>query len=339
MKKNKKSQKTKKKKKPSNFYKYIIIFLLIVIAALGGFLASYVYMQKEFKKEIKKQQSVIKTLEKKITKLEKETKKIPPPPKIVKAKNYNASESEDYILALKQIKNTPKKHITHNNKIIKKPKKPLLVIIIDDMSFKNQVRELKSIPLKITPSFFPPTKRHPNTAIYAKNFSHYMVHVPMQALHFNKPEPNTLTTNDDYHEIKQRIDYIKKLFPKAKFINNHTGSKFTADTTSMKYLFKALKADHLGFVDSKTTPLSKSAIAEKYYKIPLFSRNIFLDNKPEIPYIKNQLKKAVQIAQKKGYAIAIGHPHKTTFLALKNSQNILKNVKVVYIDELEKYTH
>ncbi|WP_457560583.1 divergent polysaccharide deacetylase family protein, partial [Caminibacter sp.] len=74
------------------------------------------------------------------------------------------------------------------------------------------------------------------------------------------------------------------------------------------------------------------------YKIPLFSRNVFIDNKADINYIKTQLKKVVKIAKKRGYAIAIGHPHKTTFEALKESVNILKSVKVVYINELAKYT-
>jgi polysaccharide deacetylase 2 family uncharacterized protein YibQ len=335
MKKNTKktSRKTsKKKKKSTNYYKYVIIALLIVIAGLAGFLASYVYMQKEFKTAIKKQQNVIKTLEKKISKLEKETKKSPP------------SESFDYEQALKQIKKekiippkiqSPVKTVKKEHKL----NKPLLVIILDDVSFKWQTKAIKSIPYKITPSFFPPTSRHPNTPKLAQSFPVYMVHVPMQALHFNKPEPNTLNVGDSYSKIKSVIDEVKILFPRAKFINNHTGSKFTADTQSMKLLFKALKSDHIGFVDSKTTPLSKSRIAEKYYKIPLFSRNVFLDNKPDINYIQNQLKKAVEIAQKRGYAIAIGHPHKTTIEALKKSSDILKSVKVVYINELAKYTN
>ncbi|WP_457564476.1 divergent polysaccharide deacetylase family protein [Caminibacter sp.] len=296
-------------------------------------MTSYILLQKNVKKEIQKQQNLITSLERKISKLEKETKKpkttqIAPP-----------SESYDYQLALKNQKETSiiqkiEKPVIKQHK----SKKPMLVIILDDVSFKYQVRDIKSLPFKITPSFFPPTKRHPNTAVYAKEFSDYMVHLPLEAIHFSKPEPNTLNVGASYAKIKARIDYIKKIFPRAHFINNHTGSTFTADKNSMILLFKALKADNLGFVDSRTTPYSKAYIADNYYKIPLFSRNVFIDNKPDIAYIQNQLKKAVKIAQKKGYAIAIGHPHKTTFEALRKSKNILKNVEVVYIDELAKYT-
>ncbi len=46
--------------------------------------------------------------------------------------------------------------------------------------------------------------------------------------------------------------------------------------------------------------------------------------------------KVVKIAKTKGYAIAIGHPHKETLLALQNASSYLKEsgVDLVYINEL-----
>ena len=163
-----------------------------------------------------------------------------------------------------------------------------------------------------------------------------MVHLPMQAMHYPHTEPDTLDVNNNYQTIKNRIDLIKKEFPRVKFINNHTGSKFTANSQAMNKLFKALKKDNLGFLDSRTTPFTKAKKVDKIYKIPMYSRDIFLDNKENSEYIQNQLEKAVRIAKKRGYAIAIGHPHKVTLTTLKNSANILKDVKVVYIDELNE---
>jgi len=212
--------------------------------------------------------------------------------------------------------------------------KSKLVIIIDDVSFRWQVNKIKAIPFKITPSFLPPSKIHPNTHIYAKTFSNYMIHLPLEAIHFSAPESNTLSVKDSYQTILKRVKYVKDLFSKAKFINNHTGSTFTANKESMIKLFRALKNENLGFVDSKTTPYSKSKEAKEVYDIPLFSRNIFLDNKINSQYIQNQLKKAIKIAKKRGYAIAIGHPHPITLATLKNSKELLKDIEVVYIDEL-----
>jgi len=339
-------KKKKKTTKKSSFnYKFLIFSILFLIIALGGFLAGFIISQKQTEKKINSYKKTLTTLEQKINKLSKEiekskksqtfhktaqnNKKIIPP--IYPQKN---SEIIDYLEASKNQK--PQKHTESVNKKIK-TNKPKLVIIIDDVAFRHEVQMIKSIPYKITPSFFPATKRHPNTPIYAKSFKDYMVHVPMQAMHYAHPEPNTMNINWSYAQIKSRIDEIKKEFPKAKFINNHTGSKFTSNLQSMNYLFLALKDDNLGFVDSKTTPYSKAKIVERIYKIPLFQRDIFLDNEIDSSYIKNQLKKAIKIAKRRGYAIAIGHPHKTTLETIKNSKNLLKQVDVIYIDELSKY--
>ncbi len=344
MKKNVKKKTTNSKKSILNL-KYIIYFLLLVIFSVSTFIVGIVYSQKNYEKELKKTQNSVKILQEKIKKLktlktpslkhekethplkyEKETTQTDIPSEIV---DYEKSQNESVTfppILLQPEKKTP---------IISVSKKPKLVIIIDDVSFNIHIKKIKAIPYKITPSFFPPSHRHPNTALYAEKFSHYMIHLPMQAVHFHKPEPKTLNITDNYQTILNRIIEVKKLFPKAKFINNHTGSTFTANTSAMIKLFKALKVEHIGFVDSKTTVNTKAKEAQKIYNIPLYSRNIFLDNKANPAYIKKQLKKAVQIAKKRGFAIAIGHPHSTTLETLKNAKNILKDVDVVYIDELK----
>jgi polysaccharide deacetylase 2 family uncharacterized protein YibQ len=315
-----------------NKLKYLIFVLILIIFSLSFLMIGLLIGQNNSNEKIKAKDYIISDLEKKIAILsaeldkqeQKETKKNP-------IYTYNLpSEIEDY--------NNAHKNYTTNETLINIPtlktNKPKLVIILDDVSFSYQVKAIKSIPFKITPSFFPPTKVHPNTPIYAKEFKNYMVHLPMQALNFSHPEPDTMNIDWTYAQIKQRINQIKKWFPDAKFINNHTGSKFTANLQSMNYLFRALKEENLGFVDSRTTPYSKSKIVEKIYHIPFFERNVFLDNKQNINYIQNQLKKAVKIAQKRGYAIAIGHPHSATIEALRESKEILKNVDVITINQL-----
>ncbi len=51
-------------------------------------------------------------------------------------------------------------------------------------------------------------------------------------------------------------------------------------------------------------------------------------------YIKEQIEKAIKIAKKHGTAIAIGHPHANTILALNESKKLLKEVELVYINRL-----
>ncbi|NPA11895.1 MAG: divergent polysaccharide deacetylase family protein [Epsilonproteobacteria bacterium] len=342
-----KKTRTKKKstKKSSSFLKYFAYFLFISVVTLGGMLGYLIDKQKqkekEYQQQLKQKEKALQILQEKVETLKKETK--------TSTANVS-SEIEDYLKAQKLLppptthKQTKKEKPKPKHQKVAKAKptptphkaanKPKLVIIIDDMAYEYQVKLLKDIPYQITPSFFPPSKRHPNTPVYAREFSHYMVHVPMEALNFHKEEANTLHISNSYATIKKQIDIIKKEFPRAKYINNHTGSKFTGNYNAMIKLLSALKKDNLGFVDSKTTPFSQAESANKLIRVKLYSRNIFLDNVKNPKYIRSQLQKAVDIAKKRGYAIAIGHPHKITLLTLKHSGDILKNVDVVYIDRL-----
>jgi polysaccharide deacetylase 2 family uncharacterized protein YibQ len=212
--------------------------------------------------------------------------------------------------------------------------KPRLVIIIDDVAFPSQLKKIKSLPWHVTPSLFPPSSRHPETSRMAAKLDHYMIHLPMEAVRFNSPEEETLTTESSAAEIDLRIRKLRHWFPNARFINNHTGSKFTADMTSMERFFPIARRYGFVFVDSRTTPDTVVPKLCKRFGEPYVARDIFLDNEEDVAYIQKQLKKAVRLARAHGYAIAIGHPHRTTLEALAASGAILKGVDVVYIDEL-----
>lgn len=219
----------------------------------------------------------------------------------------------------------------HLNKISKKPK---LAIIIDDMANASQVRGLKALNLKLNPSFFPPDKNHIETPKLALKFDFYMVHLPLAAINYNKPELDTLNPNDSKERIFKKIKQIKKDFKNLKFINNHTGSLFTSNEEAMRKLYEALKNQNIFFVDSKTIGNSKANKIAKELNVLYIQRDVFLDNEDDVNYVKKQLESAVKLAQKKGFVIAIGHPRKNTFKALEQSKDLLKGVDLVYLSEI-----
>ncbi|EAJ7826858.1 divergent polysaccharide deacetylase family protein [Campylobacter upsaliensis] len=246
-------------------------------------------------------------------------------------RELNFSKEQNQSLNLEQ--NLSKKEAKQENLKLIIGQKPKLAIIIDDMANKEQVKELKALHLKLNPSFFPSHTLHPNTPKLAKEFEFYMVHLPLKALSFQN-KMSVLSPEDSEEEIEKTIAKIKGEFKKLKFINNHTGSLFTSDEEAMRKLYKALDKYHLTFVDSKTIHHSKAPkIAKEMQKIYI-KRDIFLDNEDDVNYVKNQLLNAVNLAQKRGYAIAIGHPKKNTFKALKESKELLKSVELVYLSEL-----
>ncbi len=234
-----------------------------------------------------------------------------------------------------------KKSLKYTKKIINKKKKavkykglPRLAIIIDDVSFLNQVKMMKKIPYKINPSFFPPSKRHPDTVGFSKKFKFAMIHIPLEALNYSHGEADTLLASDSTAVIRKRVLQIKREFPQIKYYNNHTGSKFTSNLSAMRKLLRVMKNQKLHFIDSRTTAATKAGIVSKELHVKLLSRDIFLDNSIKKADIIAQLKRAVKIAKKTGYAIAIGHPHSNTLSVLIHAKPYLKGVRLVYVNQL-----
>lgn len=217
---------------------------------------------------------------------------------------------------------------------LSKTKQARLAIIIDDMANIGQVKALQALKLKLIPSFFPPDKNHIDTPKLALKFDFYMVHLPLAAMNYTRPELDTLNPSDSEKRIFKKIQQVKKDFKDLKFINNHTGSLFTSDEKAMKKLYKAFEKEELIFVDSKTIASSKAPKVAKALGQIYIQRDVFLDNRDDVAYIKKQLMEAVRLAKQKGFAIAIGHPRKNTFKALEQSKDLLKSVELVYLSEI-----
>ncbi len=86
-----------------------------------------------------------------------------------------------------------------------------------------------------------------------------------------------------------------------------------------------LKGRGLYFIDSKTIGSSVAAETAREYGIPYAIRDVFLDHEISTEFVRSALKKLENMAHKKGYAIAIGHPHKETIEVLKEWIPTLKD--------------
>ncbi|MFA6740104.1 MAG: divergent polysaccharide deacetylase family protein [Arcobacteraceae bacterium] len=225
---------------------------------------------------------------------------------------------------------TKKDTFTYDKKV-----KPKIAIVIDDVTTQAQKDKILSMGYKINMAFLPPTKTHPDSAKIAHSLSFHMIHFPMQASSaFKGEEINTLTINDSYETIEKRVKQLREWYPNAVYTNNHTGSVFTENEEAVDKLFRALKKYNFIFVDSRTSAKSVAKKYAKKYDMPYIVRNTFIDNDRDFKSIQNQLKKAIDIAKKQGYAIAIGHPHTVTLEVLKDSKSLFKEVEPIFINQL-----
>ena len=211
-----------------------------------------------------------------------------------------------------------------------------MVIIIDDITHSWQLAELQKLPFKVTPSIFPPNKMNMESNLLAKGLKHFMVHLPLESYskQMNKMY-KTLLASSSKKRIEQRVKEIRKLFPDARYINNHTGSKFTANYIASKRLYKSLMRHDFVFVDSRTSKNTEIPKIAKIFKKRYLKSDLFIDNKLSVVSIRKKITQGLNIAKKRGYIVMIGHPHPQTFKALRLSKRVLQKFKLLYIDELQ----
>ena len=204
--------------------------------------------------------------------------------------------------------------------------KAYIALVIDDLGVIEELsqRAVDELPPEITMSFLPYGDSTLELAVQAREENHeIMIHLPMEALanregEYPDPGENALTSELSDKEITELVqENLFSLKSIAVGINNHMGSKFTADLDKMKLVMKAIEKEQLFFLDSLTTNQSVGRKAAQGLNIPFVARDIFIDHVKDKQAIRQQLDKLTEQALKRGYAIGIGHPHEKTLDVLK----------------------
>ncbi len=197
--------------------------------------------------------------------------------------------------------------------------KPMIAVIIDDMGVDHRRSErILKLPGPLTISFMTYAEKLPEmTAEARRQGDELMMHVPMQPMAAGiDPGPNALLTSLPPEEIRRRLQWDLARFSGYVGINNHMGSRFTADAPGMALVMEALRRRGLLFIDSLTTPHSVGLSLARRYGVPGTGRNVFLDNAGDLQSVDLQLARTEAVARRAGTAIAIGHPRDGTIAAL-----------------------
>lgn len=221
--------------------------------------------------------------------------------------------------------------------------KSKIVIIVDDLGLnKNPIDQLLKIPAPITFAVLPnlPYSNYAAEKAEKKGWD-VILHMPME------PKESSGYTGIDAGDevllvglpkdaILSKLDSSLSSIPHVKGVNNHMGSKFMENDELTELILRDLKKRGLLFVDSKTSSQSKGYQNALKLGMDTAQRDLFLDNSSENPqYVKDQLKKLVEISKKKGYAVGICHPYPGTVEALSEMiPQIRDEVEVVSISNI-----
>jgi len=199
------------------------------------------------------------------------------------------------------------------------PPGPRIAIIIDDAGLDRK-RTAAAINLQgpLTIAFLTYARELPKQVSAARKAGHeVMVHMAMEPLDKSvDPGPNVLQSEIEAAEILKRLTWGLERFSGYVGINNHMGSRFTADPVGMNVVMRELKRRGLLFVDSRTSGQTVGASVALANDVPFTQRNIFLDNVPTVEAVNKQLRRMEIFAKRNTYAVAIGHPRDATITAL-----------------------
>ncbi len=135
-----------------------------------------------------------------------------------------------------------------------------------------------------------------------------ILHQPMQALNPQMdPGPGAILPDMQAEDIRMLVAANLDAVGPVSGMNNHEGSRITADRAAMDAVFDVLEARGLYFLDSRTNAETAVPEAAAGRRIPVFSRSVFLDNSQEETEILQAVRKGAQIAAQNGYAVLIGH--------------------------------
>lgn len=196
---------------------------------------------------------------------------------------------------------------------------PAVAIVIDDVgpAVAHSRRAIR-LPRPVTLAFLPYAQGLGEMAQAAKAHGHEVfLHLPMEPEGEENPGPNAILVGLTAGETDRRLAYAFDRLPQAVGVNNHMGSRATANPASMLRVLQEVKRRGLVFVDSRTSPLSVGGALADRLGVPSYTRDVFLDNDPDEGAVRRQLAQVERVARRQGRALAIGHPYPSTLAVLE----------------------
>jgi len=195
-----------------------------------------------------------------------------------------------------------------------------LAILLDDGGQNlDLVSTAAALPAEVGFAILPFLPKSAETAVTLHEAGHEIwLHLPMEPEDYpaNDPGPGAILMAMTPNEMRKAVHAAIDNVPHVIGVNNHMGSKATADLKTMTWIMQELKARGMAFIDSRTTVHTVAEEAAQAQGVPTNRRHIFLDNDRSAAAIRAQLDEAVYRSRMEGEIIAIGHLDKVTIEVL-----------------------
>lgn len=199
-------------------------------------------------------------------------------------------------------------------------RRPRVAIIVDDLGYDLRMAErFLDIDAILTYSVLPHSPYARQIANAASlNGSEVMLHLPMEPDEYPEVDPGPgallsgMTPDERIRLLQENLDAV----PFISGVNNHMGSKMSANDDHMNQVLSIIKKRGLFYIDSVTTHNSRAHSSARLFQVPFARRDVFLDHDPDPEAIRNRIDQLVGLAELNGHAIGIAHPYETTYRVL-----------------------
>lgn len=234
----------------------------------------------------------------------------------------------------------PQQEKSQGNKLPPTEKLGRLALVIDDFGLTMAgVTDLMALDQPLTFAVLP---YHPYSATIARQAAdagkEVLLHLPLESTGGERAERTTIITTLTEAQIKTRTREALGALPRIIGVNNHQGSKATADVRVMQAVLAVLREQDMFFLDSRTSAGSIAYRTAKNMGLPAAENDHFIDNSADVETIKHELRTAGRLAISQGEAVAIGHIRPHTVTAIREMLPELEHmgVKLVFVSELAR---
>lgn len=194
--------------------------------------------------------------------------------------------------------------------------RPKLVVVLDDACHSlDKLKKYTALPMKLAIAILPglPNSRASGQIIRAASNKEAMLHQPMQSMNLKlSPGPCSIQPDMNSFEIAELVKKNLDEVGPVKGLNNHEGSLITSNVIKIGTVLDVCMERGLFFLDSFTTAESKASQAALERDFNIVKRNVFLDDIVTREEILKQFYRGIDIANKNGSVIMIGHIDKSS---------------------------
>ena len=216
-----------------------------------------------------------------------------------------------------------------------------LAIVIDDCGYDmDSLNKMTALSQKISFAVFPNRELSAAALKRIKDRNkEALLHLPMEPINRSQQsEKVTILVDMSDDTIKKITSDALAQLPGVAGVNNHQGSRATADERVMRAVLSVVKEQGLFFLDSRTHHTTFAHQTAARMGIKSGTSLAFIDSEANVASIKNSIRQAGERALKEGSYIAIGHARPQTATALSEMVGELEKmgVELVFVSELLK---